>query len=332
MPLGVGAGSGRGAASAAASSVGELQAPRPPLRGPPARGSGRYDQVGLPDPYPPVHRETAAPHERKPSGLRKISPGPNGATCTVTSLLAPELGSTVEQSNDVFMPLAYVATTSTRPDVQASDLRSDVALGNHQTADCPYPQIPAWRGPHDKGPSDDRKHAPLMRCTKPNSATKKTEWGLITGKGRANPPLTTSAPIQDTRLDTKVSAPNSTPPTHPPSPQSALEIDNPQNTTPTKTRKVKHTDDNSFARNQRHLRSPEDQIATRKSSLPSGSALNADDDPFSLGYQLAHRTQSGLVTHSVTPLAFTEEEELEEGELSQDTEQPTTPRAWTASL
>ncbi|KAJ7897581.1 hypothetical protein B0H14DRAFT_2557582 [Mycena olivaceomarginata] len=331
MPLGVGAGSGCGAASAAASSV------------------------GLPDPYPPVHRETAAPHERKPSGLRKISPGPNGATRTVTSLLVPELGSTVEQSNDVFMPLAYVATTSTRPDVQASDLRSDVAasgqehdkteptrtrlqheqlmdapcrmcrLGNHQTADCPYPQIPAWRGPHDKGPSDDRKCAPLMRRTKPNSATKKTEQGLITGKGRANPPLTTSAPIQDTRLDTKVSAPNSTPPTHPPSPQSALEIDNPQNTTPTKTRKVKHTDDNSFACNQRHLRSPEDRIATRKSSLPSGSALNADDDPFSLGYQLAHRTQSGLVTHSVTPLAFTEEEELEEGELSQDTEQCTSP-------
>jgi hypothetical protein len=82
-----------------------------------------------------------------------------------------------------------------------------------------------------------------------------------------------------------------------------------------------HTDDSSSARNQRILRSPEDRIATRKSSLPSGSSLNATDNPFSLGYQLAHRTQGGLVTHSVTPLAFTEEEELEEGELSQDTEQ-----------
>ncbi|KAJ7817436.1 hypothetical protein B0H14DRAFT_3474624 [Mycena olivaceomarginata] len=128
---------------------------------------------------------------------------------------------------------------------------------------------------------------------------------LITGKGEPDPATKASAP---------------TPPTHPPS-KSALEVDNPQNTTPAKTRKVEHTDDSSSARNQRILRSPEDRIATRKSSLPSGSSLNATDDPFSLGYQLAHRTQGGLVTHSMTPLAFTEEEELEEGELSQDTEQ-----------
>jgi hypothetical protein len=103
----------------------------PPPRGPPARGSGRYDQVpgayscqrnphrklerckpNLPSeafigrpprPVPPVHRETAAPPERKLSRLRKTSPGPNGATRTVTSLLAPELGSTVEKPKDVFM-------------------------------------------------------------------------------------------------------------------------------------------------------------------------------------------------------------------------------------
>ncbi|KAJ7851022.1 hypothetical protein B0H14DRAFT_3451600 [Mycena olivaceomarginata] len=120
--------------------------------------------------------------------------------------------------------------------------------------------------------------------------------------------------------------------THPPYPQSALEVDNPQNTTPTKTRKVEHSDNSSFARTQCYLWSPKDQIATCKSSLPSGSSLNADNNPFSFGYQLAHRPQSGVVTHSATPLAFTEEEELEEGELSPDTEQPTTPQAWAASL
>ncbi|KAJ7738714.1 hypothetical protein B0H14DRAFT_491486 [Mycena olivaceomarginata] len=72
----------------------------------------------------------------------------------------------------------------------------------------------------------------------------------------------------------------------------------PPNTTPAKSRKVERTDDSSFARTQRHLRSPEDRIATRKSSLPSSSALNADDDPFSLGYQLAHRQRAAS---SLTP-------------------------------
>ncbi|KAJ7812456.1 hypothetical protein B0H14DRAFT_3478826 [Mycena olivaceomarginata] len=167
--------------------------------------------------------------------------------------------------------------------------------------------------------------------SKPNSATKKTERGVTPG-APCKPAPHNECPNTRYATGHKCLAAQFTPPTHPPSPQSALEVDSPQNTTPAKTRKVEHTDDSSFARTQRHLRSPEDRIATRKSSLPSGSALNADDDPFTLGYQLAHRTQSGLVTHSATPLAFTEEEELKEGELSPDTEQPTTPRARAASL
>ncbi|KAJ7305638.1 hypothetical protein DFH08DRAFT_976195 [Mycena albidolilacea] len=247
MPLGVGTVSGRGAASAAASSV------------------------GLTDLYPPCTRRRPLPTNGSPQGYaNKISPNPNGATHTVTSLLAPKLGSTVERSIDA------THIRRDRPDAQASDLRSDVA------------------------PKDD--HAPTtIRHATPRANYKELSrlrcWPNPEKRGTTIRYL------------------------------SALEVDNPQNTTPAKSRKVEHTDDSSFARTQRHLQSPEDRIATRKSSLPSSSALNADDDPFGLGYQLAHRTQSGLVTHSATPLAFTEDEELEEGELPQDTAQPATPRA-----
>ncbi|KAJ7800859.1 hypothetical protein B0H14DRAFT_2615818 [Mycena olivaceomarginata] len=116
---------------------------------------------------------------------------------------------------------------------------------------------------------------------------------------------------------------------HPP--LATLEVDNPHTGTPVKTRRIEQGDDSSFSRAPRQFRSPEDRVAARKTSLPSGPLTSGDvnADPFAPTYTLSHTFPSGLITSSATPLTYDEEEDSEpEGELKQ----LNTPRAAALSL
>ncbi|KAJ7811310.1 hypothetical protein B0H14DRAFT_3755379 [Mycena olivaceomarginata] len=287
---------------------------------------------------------TRLPERIAANGIPIANASAASPTCRLShKLLAPKLGSTVERPLDVFVPKDDHAPTTIR---HAAPRASYKELS----------RVRRWPNPEKRGKTIRYLNACTRRSQRGEARATKDramianarrsrdalhqfsdhEGGTGSNTGRVACSIILSAgqtrPSQRVlqykiRDQTQRSRHPFHARTHPPSPQSALEVDNPQNTTPAKSRKVERMDDSSFARTQRHLRSPEDRIATCKSSLPSSSALNTDDDPFSLGYQLAHRAQSGLVTHSATPLAFTEDEELEEGELFQDIAQPATPRA-----
>ncbi|KAJ7852189.1 hypothetical protein B0H14DRAFT_2581029 [Mycena olivaceomarginata] len=112
-------------------------------------------------------------------------------------------------------------------------------------------------------------------------------------------------------------------------PLATLEVDNPHTGTPVKTRRIEQGDDSSFSRAPRLFRSPEDRVAARKSSLPSGSfaSRDIDADPFAPTYTLAHALPSGLITSSATPLTYDEDSDPEDESV-----QPNTPRAATHLL
>ncbi|KAJ7892067.1 hypothetical protein B0H14DRAFT_2560444 [Mycena olivaceomarginata] len=120
-------------------------------------------------------------------------------------------------------------------------------------------------------------------------------------------------------------------PAPPHSPLATLEVDNPHTGTPVKTRRIEQGDDSSFGRAPRQFRSPEDRVASRKTSLPSKPSVsgNVDADPFAPAYKLAHASSPGLITSSATPLTYDEDEDSDpEDELKQ----LNTPRAAAHSL
>ncbi|KAJ7834553.1 hypothetical protein B0H14DRAFT_2590832 [Mycena olivaceomarginata] len=277
---------------------------------------------------PPVDQETATPPSnrrlRGHAGLSATPMKPHTHTVTVHTPSRASIGLAVRDRISVLTPRKLSAADSS---AQNKTMRIINA----------YP--PIRLSPNDGHAPTTIRHTTTKQVIKsrdadaasltPERRKNTIRTLLITGKSHANSPLITSAPIQDTRPDTKVPAPFLLP-THPPS----LSSVSPGGRQPPEHHPRENPQGRAHGR-QLLCTHPALPPVTRRPNrhpqelTPSGSSLNADDDPFSLGYQLAHGSQSGLVTHSVTPLAFTEEE-LEEGELSPDTEQRTSPANYPA--
>ncbi|KAJ7839856.1 hypothetical protein B0H14DRAFT_2587788 [Mycena olivaceomarginata] len=103
-------------------------------------------------------------------------------------------------------------------------------------------------------------------------------------------------------------------------PLATLEVDNLHTGTPVKTCRIKQGDDSSFGHAPRQFRSPEDRVATRKTSLLSRPLVSGDvdSDPFAPTYTLTHASPLGLITSSATPPTYDEDEDEDpEDELKQ---------------